>query len=199
MDEKVPVPKPRYASAISVEQALLKRRSVRQFSDAPLTLDDLGQLLWAVQGVTDQSGLRTAPSAGALYPLEVYVLAGNVQGLSIGLYRYRPHEHALLRLAKGDLRLALGRAALDQTAITQAPAILVMCAVYARVTGKYGQRGVRYVHMEAGHAAQNVYLQAGALPVGTVAIGAFDDARVAETLTLGPQEQPLYLLPIGRS
>ncbi|HXF91439.1 MAG TPA: SagB/ThcOx family dehydrogenase, partial [Nitrospiraceae bacterium] len=90
MDEKVPVPKPRYASAISVEQALLKRRSVRQFSDAPLTLDDLGQLLWAVQGVTDQSGLRTAPSAGALYPLEVYVLAGNVQGLSIGLYRYRP-------------------------------------------------------------------------------------------------------------
>ncbi|RPH77275.1 MAG: SagB/ThcOx family dehydrogenase [Nitrospiraceae bacterium] len=198
-DEQVTLPKLRYESTTSVEQALLKRRSVREFRNLPLALDDLGQLLWAAQGITDQVGFRTAPSAGALYPLEVYACAGNAQGLPTGLYRYIPRGHALRRIADGDKRPALGRAAYDQPLIAEAPAVLALCAVYERVTGKYGERGLRYVHMEAGHAAQNVYLHAVTLNLGTVVLGAFDDRRVAETLTLGEQDQPLYLMPIGRT
>lgn len=197
-DEKVALPKPRYESTTSVEQALLKRRSVRDFRPAALELDELGQLLWAVQGVTDRAGYRTAPSAGALYPLEVYVLAGNVQGLPTGLYQYMPRGHALLGLAEDDTRPALGRAAFDQPSIAEAPAIVALCAVYERVTGKYGERGYRYVHMEAGHAAQNVYLQALPLHLGTVVLGAFDDDRVREVLRLSVREQPLYFMPVGR-
>jgi len=198
-DEQVTLPKLQYESTTSVEQALLKRRSVREFRNLPLALDDLGQLLWAAQGITDRVGFRTAPSAGALYPLELYAVAGNVQGLLTGLYRYIPRGHALRRIANGDKRPALGHAAYDQPSIAEAPAVLALCAVYERVTGKYGERGLRYVHMEAGHAAQNVYLQAVFLNLGTVVLGAFDDMRVAETLTLGEQEQPLYLMPIGRT
>jgi SagB-type dehydrogenase family enzyme len=197
-DEPLTLPKVRYESATSVEQALLKRLSIREFRDAPLALDDLGQLLWAAQGISDRAGFRTSPSAGALYPLEVYVLAGNVQGFPTGLYRYVPRGHTLRRIGDGDKRQALGRAAYDQPAIVDAPAILAFCAVYERVTGKYRERGLRYVHMETGHAAQNVYLQAVSLRLGTVVLGAFDDARVAETLALSEQEQPLYLMPIGR-
>ena len=197
-EERVTLPKVRFYSTTSAEEALAKRRSVREFRDLPLALDDLGQLLWAAQGLTDRAGFRTTPSAGALYPLEVYVAAGNVQRISPGLYHYMPRGHALLRIAEGDQRPALGRAAYDQPSVAEAPAILVVCAVYERVTEKYGERGLRYVHMEAGHAAQNVYLQAVSLNLGTVVCGAFDDAQVAETLARGEQEQPLYLMPIGR-
>jgi SagB-type dehydrogenase family enzyme len=197
-DEQVTLPKLRHESRTSVEQALLKRRSIRDFRDAPLALDDLGQLLWAAQGITDRAGFRTSPSAGALYPLEVYAVAGNVQGLPTGLYRYIPRGHALRRIADGDKRLTLGRAALGQPSIAEAPAVLVLCAVYERVTGKYGERGFRYVHMEAGHAAQNVYLQAVALQLGTVVLGAFDDKGVRDVLKLDGQEDPLYLMPAGR-
>lgn len=198
-NEKVPLPKPRYESVASLEHALLKRRSVREFREAPLTLDDLAQLLWAAQGLTDRAGFRTAPSAGALYPLEVYVLAGNIQGLPPGLYQYAPHEHRLHRVGNDDKRPALSHAALDQAAVAVAPAVLILCAVYERITEKYGERGIRYVHMEAGHAAQNVYLQAVSLRLSTVVIGAFADEQVAEALTLSVQEHPLYLMPIGKS
>lgn len=198
-DEQVTLPKPRYESTTSVEQALLKRRSVREFRDVPLTLDDFSQLLWAAQGITNRAGFRTTPSAGALYPLEVYAVAGNVQGLPAGLYYYVLRGHVLHRIADGDKRQALVRAAYDQLSIAEAPAILVLCAVYERVTGKYGERGMRYVHMEAGHAAQNVYLQAVSLQLGTVVLGAFDDKGVKDVLRLDGQEDPLYLVPIGKT
>lgn len=197
-EERITLPKLRYESTTSVEQVLLRRRSVREFRDAPLALDDLGQLLWAAQGLTDSTGVRTAPSAGALYPLEVYVVAGDVQELPSGLYHYVPGGHALRRIADWDKRQALARAAYDQPSITEAPAILTLCAVYERVTGKYGDRGLRYVHMEAGHAAQNVYLQAVSLQLGTVVLGAFDDRNVKEVLNLTGRETPLYLMPVGR-
>ncbi|HEX5646419.1 MAG TPA: SagB/ThcOx family dehydrogenase [Nitrospira sp.] len=134
-NEQIALPVLRYESATSVEQALLKRRSVREFRDVPLALVDLGQLLWAAQGLTDRSGFRTALSAGALYPLEVYVVAGNIQELPSGLYHYIPSWHALRRIADWDKRQALARAAYDQPSITEAPAILALCAVYERVTG----------------------------------------------------------------
>ncbi len=197
-NQKTALPKPRYESSTSLEQALLKRRSVREFRDAPLALDDLAQLLWAAQGLTDRAGFRTSPSAGARYPLEVSVLAGNVRGLPPGLYKYAPREQALRRVGADDKRLALSHAALDQPSIAAAPAVLILCAVYERITERYGERGLRYAHMEAGHAAQNVYLQSVSLGLGTVVIGAFADERVAETLGLSAQEQPLYLMPIGK-
>ncbi len=197
-DEQVTLPKPQFDSAASVESTLLKRRSVREFRDVPLTLEDLSQLLWAAQGITNRAGFRTAPSAGALYPLEVYALVGNVPGLPAGLYHYIPHGHELLRIADGDTRSSLVRAAYDQPSIAEAPAVLALCAVYERVTEKYGERGLRYVHMEAGHAAQNVYLQAVSLHLGTVVLGAFDEKRVKDVLRLDGQAEPLYLMPVGR-
>jgi len=196
--ERISLPRPRYQSQTSVEQALSRRRSVRDFRDRPLVLSELSQLLWAAQGITHRSGYRAAPSAGALYPLDVYVLAGNITGIEVGTYKYLPHEHSLLHHASGDKRMALRQAALDQPAVSSAAAVFVICAVYEKTTGTYGKRGNRYVHMEAGHAAQNVYLQAVALQLGTVVLGAFDDEQVKEVLTLR-EEQPLYLMPVGKT
>lgn len=186
------------AGAPSVERALLERRSVRQYQDAPISLAELGQLLWAAQGVTHGSGLRTAPSAGALYPLEVYVAVGNVDGVAAGVYHYNPQQHELARIEPGDRREALSQAALGQDAVRDAAAVIVLAAVYERTTGKYGERGVRYVHIEVGAAAQNVALQAVALGLGTVYVGAFHDDQVAGVLSLRDEEVPLCLLPIGR-
>jgi len=195
--KRISLPRPRYQSQTSIEQALSRRRSVRDFRDRPLVLSELSQFLWAAQGITHRSGYRAAPSAGALYPLDVYVLAGNINGIDVGTYKYLPHEHSLLHDASGDKRMALRQAALDQPAVSGAAAVFVICAVYERTTGTYGKRGNRYVHMEAGHAAQNVYLQAVALQLGTVVLGAFDDEQVKEVLTLR-EEQPLYLMPVGK-
>jgi SagB-type dehydrogenase family enzyme len=183
---------------MSVEEALMKRRSVRVFKEGPVMLAELSQLIWAAQGVTDPRGPRTAPSAGALYPLELYVVAGNVNGLPQGLYKYGPGRHELLSVAKGDRRNDLCNAALGQSSIRRAALVLVLSGVYERTTAKYGERGIRYVHMEAGHAAQNVYLQAVPLGLGTVVIGAFHDEEVKKVLKLDDKERPLYIMPVGR-
>lgn len=194
----VDLPSPKMGSDTSIEKALLQRRSIRNYSEQEVTIDELAQLLWAAQGVTDQRGLRTAPSAGALYPLEVAVVAGNVRELSPGIYRYQPTGHTLIQTIGGDHRSALSKAGLSQGAIRRAPVVLVFSGVYERTTRKYGDRGVRYVHMEAGHAAQNVCLQAVSLGLGAVVIGAFDDAEVKKVMRLNDDEAPLYILPVGR-
>jgi SagB-type dehydrogenase family enzyme len=154
--------------------------------------------MWAAQGVSDPRGYRTAPSAGALYPLEVRILTGPAPDLAAGIYHYRPDRHAMERLSAEDRREALSGAALNQGSVKDAPAVLVLTAVYERVARKYGERGVRYVHMEAGHAAQNVLLQAVARKLGTVPVGAFHDADVAKTILAGEEEKPLYLIPVGK-
>jgi SagB-type dehydrogenase family enzyme len=195
--QEISLPAPRLSGALSVEQALRTRRSVRAFADAPLTLLEVGQLLWAAQGIT-QAGNRTAPSAGALYPLELYVAAGRVEGLTAGVYRYLAAGHRLQRVLTRDVRVELSQAALGQDCVRDAPAVLVFAAVERRTTRKYGARGVRYVHMEVGHAAQNAFLQVTALGLAAVVIGAFDDTAVQESLALPPQESALYLLPVGR-
>ncbi len=194
----VPLPQPRRDSNISVERALRLRRSVRDYLDGPLTLAEAGQLLWAAQGLTTAGGLRTAPSAGALYPLELHLVAGNITGLAAGTYRYLPREHALKPYLSGDRRARICAASLGQAAIRRAPAALVFTAIFTRTTGKYGERGVRYVYMDHGHAAENVYLQAASLQLGTVLIGAFDDAEVKRALALHPDEEPLSIMPVGR-
>jgi SagB-type dehydrogenase family enzyme len=185
-------------SDTSIEKALLKRRSVRSYKDSPLTLAEVSQLLWAAQGITSPRGLRTAPSAGALYPLEIYVIAGNVNDLPDGIYNYRPLKHELVTIVKGDKRNELCNAARGQSSIRTAAAVIVFSAVYERITMKYGNRGIKYVHIETGHAAQNVFLQAVSLNLGTVVIGAFFDDVVTEVLTMPDGEQPLYIMPVGR-
>lgn len=193
----VPLPPPRLKGTVSIEEALAARRSVRSFSRRPLALEDLSQLLWAAQGITDSRGYRTAPSAGALYPLELFVVAGTVASLPAGVYRYQSREHRLLSVAEGDRRTRLAEAALDQSAIREAPAVIAIAANYGRTTAKYRERGVRYVHIEAGHAAQSLCLQATALGLGTVVIGAFSDEGVT-TVLQGAGLQSLYLIPVGR-
>ncbi len=196
--EAIPLPPPVHDGKMSLEGALKERRSVRQYANDPLALSDLSQILWAAQGISGADARRTTPSAGALYPIDVYVVAGNVKDLPAGIYRYEPQKHMLLKRANGDKRTELSRAALQST-IQNAPAVLVFSGVYERTTAKYGGRGVRYVHMEAGHASQNVYLQAVSLHLGTVVIGAFQDEDVRTVLALPENEQPLSLMPIGKN
>lgn len=192
------LPTPVHDSETSVEKALLERRSLREYGREPLTLAEISQLLWAAQGITHPAGLRTAPSAGALYPLEIYLLTGNVTNLRAGIYHYKPENHALSLIAEGDQRPALRQAALDQSAVQDAAAVIVIAAIYERTTVKYGERGVSYVHMEVGSVAQNVYLQATSLDLGTVFIGAFHEDEVKRVLHLAADEQPLCLMPVGR-
>ncbi|MGE5107423.1 MAG: SagB/ThcOx family dehydrogenase [Sphingobacteriales bacterium] len=192
------LPAPVFKSEISVEEALLKRRSIREYKKEPLELKEISQLLWAAQGITSPYGGRTAPSAGALYPLELYLVSGNNNGISPGVYHYKPSGHILVRIAIGDKRKLLTSAALMQGAIKKSAAVIVITADYERTTGKYFERGKKYVHMEAGHVAQNIYLQAVSLKIGTVTMGAFTDSLVKEILHLPKNEFPLYLMPIGK-
>jgi len=196
--EIIKLPSPSFISNTSIEQALRQRRSIREYKDEPLTLNELSQLLWAAQGITAPPKYRSAPSAGALYPLEVYVINGEMEDLPKGVYRYLPREHGLVKIAAGDRRAALSQAALNQDFVRQAPVVLGITAVFERTTVKYGERGIQYVHMEVGSAAQNVYLQVESLNLGTVFIGAFHDDKVMEVLELEEPEVPLCLLPVGR-
>ena len=195
---RVELAEPRYDSSFSVEKAMRGRRSIRSYSDAPLTLAEVSQLLWAAQGITNDRGFRTAPSAGALYPLEVYVVAGKVDGLAAGIYKYRPREHELWRVDLGDKRRELSEAALGQEPVADGAIDIVFAAVYGRTAVKYGERATRYVHMEIGHAAQNVFLQAGALDLGAAVIGAFFDEEVEKVVQMERDERALYIMPVGR-
>lgn len=194
----VELPPPDLVGKQSLAQLLQQRRSVREYSREGLSLSDVGQLLWAAQGITHPRGLRTAPSAGALYPLELYVVAGNVSGLEQGVYHYHIQQHRLEHQVAGDKRIGLGRAALWQTWMAKAPVIIVFAAEYERTGNKYGLRAKRYVHMEVGHAAQNLFLQAEDLGLATVVVGAFDDAVVGELLALPKEIVPLSFMPVGR-
>ena len=190
------LPEPETSGDMSVEQAIDNRRSLRRY-DGNLELADVSQLLWAAQGVTHPDGYRAAPSAGALYPLEVYLVVGEVGGLSAGVYRYRPDKHDLIQLGTADLRKELASAAHGQSFMQNAAAVLVITGVYERTRKKYGGRARRYVHMEAGHAVENVYLQAEARGLGTLVMGAFDDGRVQSVLALPENHEPLGLMPVG--
>jgi SagB-type dehydrogenase family enzyme len=192
-DTMTKLPAPTLKGSVSLEETLARRRSVRSFADTGLTESELGQLLWAAQGVTDSARqFRTAPSAGATFPLETYAATPT------GVFRYRPKEHALQSLATNDVRAALAEAALGQACVRTAGAVVAFAAVPGRTTGRYGARGLMYVHMEAGHAAQNVHLQAVALGLGSVAVGAFDADQAARVLGLPEGETLLYLVPVGR-
>jgi SagB-type dehydrogenase family enzyme len=189
--ELLDLPVPRLQGDVSLEQTLARRRSVREFTDQDLTLEQLSQLLWAAQGITNERGFRTAPSAGALYPLELYVVR------DVELYHYQPAEHVLARTEAQDARQAVWKAGLEQNALRDAPVVFLICAVYQRTEQKYGQRATQYVHLEAGHAAQNLLLQAVALGLGGVPIGALYEDQLQAALALPADHEPLYLLAVG--
>lgn len=196
------LPPPRLKGELSVEEAIARRRSRRSYRGEPLELWEVGQLLWAVQGVTEPSlGFRASPSAGATYPLEVYVevRAEGVRGLEAGIYHYRPENHSLSLVKPGDFHRELSEAALGQEWVKTSAVNFVFCAVFERTTARYGERGrVRYVPMEAGHAGENLYLQAEALNLSTVAVGAFYDGQVSRILGVPENHKPLYIFPVGR-
>ena len=187
-----PLPQPREDGPLSLERAIRLRRSVRQFHPQTLDENQVSQLLWATQGVTGEQGYRAAPSAGAFYPLEVYVLT------SEGLDHHQVAEHSLRRVSDVDHRAGLRAVSFDQACITSAPAVFVFTAVYERTCREYGSRGRMYVHMDVGHAAQNLLLQAEALGLAGVPVAAFDPVEVSRILSLPEDEDPVYLVPIGR-
>jgi len=195
------LPPPSQKGSVSLEEAIARRRSIRDFTPEPISQSQLSQILWATQGISNTRGrYRTVPSAGATYPLEIFVVCGRngITGIADGIYHYNIDSHSLTRHYKGDVRVELAGAALDQEFIYEAPVDIVICAVYERTTGRYGSRGERHIHMEVGHAGQNIYLQATALGLATVAIGAFYDEQVREVLRLDKQYKPLYIMPVGK-
>jgi SagB-type dehydrogenase family enzyme len=205
--ETVKLPEPRYESPMSVEKALLGRRSVRTYSEEPITLAQISQLLWAAYGITKKmdtpaflrGGFRTAASAGGLYPLELYVVAGNVKDLPAGIYCYKSDRHELALIARGDKRAELCEAGLGQPMIKNAAAVIVYSAIFERTTKKYGPRGrERYVWMDAGHSGQNLYLQAYALDLGMCVSGAFIDILVKKVIGMTKSEEPVYIVPVGK-
>jgi len=207
----VQLPAPQFDGRCSVEKALATRRSVREFKDESLSIATLSQLVWAAHGMTHkmdappgwswgvwQGGKRTAPSAGALYPLELYIVASKVDGLKPAVYRYRPQTHELLHVGAGDKRSELATATLGQKWIEDAPCVIVVSAVYKRTEVKYGDRAPRYVHIEVGHAVENICLQAVALDLGTTMVGAFKDDEVKKVLGMSDEEQPMAIVPVGK-
>lgn len=199
--EALKLPGPSSQGRMSVEEALQKRRTVRHFAQRGLDLAQVSQLLWGTDGTSDPRGYRTAPSAGATYPLEIYLVVGErgVAGLAPGLYHYRPQAHTLKLTQEGDLRAAVARACLHQTWMAEAPVMVVFAAEYRRCMARYGERGIRYTHMEVGHAGQNLFLQAEALGLACGIVGAFQDRTLQEILQLPPSHEPLLVMPVGYS
>jgi SagB-type dehydrogenase family enzyme len=187
----VQLPAPLLHGGMSLEETLAKRESTRNFSSKPLTPSEISQVLWAAQGITRNWGGRATPSAGALYPLELYLV------LREGLFHYMPRTHQLIRVSDQNVIDDLSSAALGQECVSGSPAIVVITAVYERMERKYGRRGERYVKIEAGHAAQNIHLQAVSLGLGSVPVGAFNDDQVRKVLSLPANHEPLYLIPLG--
>ena len=196
----IQLPKPAFDGSVPVERAIKERRTVREFRPDSLGMAQLSQLLWAAQGITDErSGFRAAPSGGALYPLDVYAVVGKegVEGLGPGLYRYHPARHSLEFAGKEDRRKDVASAALSQMWIATAPVVFVITAEYERITRKYGERGIRYAHIEVGHVGQNIFLQAGALGLGAGIVGAFRDASVGEAIGALQEHKPIIIIPVG--
>jgi len=206
----IKLPTPQLKGKVSLEETILRRRAVRRYRRDPLNLSQLSQILWSAQGITGTREFRAAPSAGATYPLEIFVFVGK-QGviaseakqapeeLQAGIYHYEADSHSLSLHKPADLRPDLARATLDQEFIIDAPVDIVICALYHRTSYRYGRRGERYVHIEVGHVGENIHLQAVALGLATVEIGAFNDEEVRKVLGVEEQIKPLYIMPLGKA
>jgi SagB-type dehydrogenase family enzyme len=192
--EEIRLPEPRAKGGFSLEECVENRRSIRSYQEREIDLELVSQLCWSAQGITDSAtGFRAAPSAGATYPLEIYLVQRE------GFFRYLPQEHKLVGLNSEDLRIPLAEAAHGQNCVRSAPLDIIITAVYERTTRAYGERGVRYVHIEVGHVAQNIHLQAVSSGLSSVPVGAFHDSEVKKVLGLPEEEEPLYIIPVGYS
>lgn len=194
--EIIKLPEVNLKGKLSLEETLKERKSTRSYLKSNLTIDEISQLLWAAQGINRNDGRRTAPSAGALYPIELYVLIGNVEGIKNGLYLYVPSNHSLILKNNRNLIPKLSDAM--QQFVSTGSVVFIITGVYERTTKKYGERGIRYVHMDVGFAAQNIYLQAESLGLGTVFMGAFNDNLLTDILQLPQNHKPLGVMPVGR-
>jgi SagB-type dehydrogenase family enzyme len=202
MAAEIALPSPSYKGTVSVEEALKARRTHRSFQSRPLTLKQFSQILWGAYGVSAQkygSFLKTAPSAGALYPLDIYgvVGEGGVETLTPGIYHFRPENHAVELVKEGDLRAQVARHALQQMWMAKAPLMLIITGEYNRSSIKYGPRGVTYTHIEAGHVGQNIFLQTEAIGLKAGIVGAFDNRGVVTTMGVPPSHDPLLIMPVG--
>jgi SagB-type dehydrogenase family enzyme len=196
----IALPKPSLDGKVSLEKAIRERRTIRDFRERPLSIQQLSQLLWAGQGITDPTtGKRAAPSGGALYPLDIYILVGEngIEAMEAGVYHYSPKEHSISITLKGDHRKEVSWASLSQMWMAKAPVIFMITAEYKRITGKYGERGIRYALIEVGHAGQNLFLQAEAVGLGAGIVGAFNDLEVSKVAGLPPKHEPLLIVPVG--
>ncbi|UCD83760.1 MAG: SagB/ThcOx family dehydrogenase [Deltaproteobacteria bacterium] len=196
----IQLPVPTGKGKVSVEEAIKNRRTIRSFASRAIKLVDLSQILWAAQGITGEGGLkRAAPSAGALYPLDLYIILGEkgVEGLKSGIYHYFPSQNSIERLTDKGLKVELAQAALGQMWIAEAPVVIVITAEYERVTGKYGPRGVRYAHMEAGHVGENIFIQAVALDLAAGIVGAFENSKIIKLMGIPASHDPLLIMPLG--
>ena len=199
-EERMELPQPRIEGKISLEKTIKNRRTVRSFASEHLTLEQFSQLFWAAQGTTDDRGFkRAAPSAGAMYPMDVYAVVGadGVESLKAGIYHYEPQGHAALLESEGDFRNEVARASLSQMWMVRSPVLFVITAQYDRITIKYGKRGVRYAMIEAGHMGQNIFLNAEALDLGAGIVGAFDDKKVNRIMKIPRLHEPLLIMPVG--
>lgn len=194
------LPQPDVTGQVPLEKSIKSRRTIRSFASTPIALKEFSQLLWAAQGIIETGGFRrSVPSGGALYPIDVYAVVGEsgVQEIESGVYHYEPGTHEITLVKDGDLRRELAKAALGQMWMAAAPVNLIVTAEYERSSSKYGERGVRYSMIEAGHVGQNIFLQAEALGLGAGIIGAFDDQEVIRAAKLDPGHEPLLIMPIG--
>ena len=200
LERPMNLPKPKLNGGVSVEQAIKHRRTIRSYLSKPLTLEQLSQLFWAAQGITEDRGYkRSAPSGGALYPMDIYAVVGDngVNGLTPGIYHYDPHKHAAVLITEGDVRQDVATASLSQMWMAKAPLNLVITSEYSRITRKYGTRGERYAIIEAGHIGQNIFLQAEALGLRAGIVGAFHDNDVIRVMKITGSHEPLLILPVG--
>jgi SagB-type dehydrogenase family enzyme len=196
--ESITLPQPDLEGKMTLEQALAQRRSVRQYAPGPLSLAEVSQLLWAAHGITGPNGKRTTPSARAVFPLEIWLAVGDVTDLAPGVYRYVPEDHALSLVAAGDPREGITAAAPRQAGVPTIPVVVAVVGDSALATERFGSRRERYLAMEAGFVVQDVYLQATALGLGTVAVGGYRDAPAREALGLPAGRELLLLMPVGR-
>lgn len=195
---RLELPEPSKDGGRSLEECLAARRSIREYAGGAVGLEQAAQLLWATQGVSGLGGMRTSPSAGAVYPLRAYLVAGDVEGLAPGVYRYDPDGHNLQLTIKGDKRKRMAVAAFGQNCVEEAAMGVLLTAWYVRITREFGEKGVRLAHIEAGHAGQNFCLEATALGLGAISVGKFDDDTFKQILKLPESEEPVYLLLAGR-
>ena len=194
------LPAPQLDGDVSLEKAIRVRRTVRSFDGRALSLHQISQLLWSAQGITEKGGFkRAAPSAGALYPMDIYAIvgAGCVEGLDPGVYHYEPEGHSISPGRGKDVRGEVANASLWQTWMAQAPLNFVITAEYSRIMGKYGQRGIRYAMIEAGHIGQNIFLQAQAMGLAAGIVGAFEDDKIIRIMGIKETHEPLLIMPVG--